>query len=40
MVVTFPFEKAQSRIFGDVWRPIARAVFTSPHDPAENKKRG
>ena len=32
MVVKFSFEKARSHIFGDIWRPVAQAVFTSPHD--------
>lgn len=32
MVVTFAFERARSNIFGDIWRPVAQAIFTSPHD--------
>lgn len=34
MVVKFAFERANSKIFGDVWRPMAQAIFTSPHDEA------
>lgn len=32
MVVKFAFERARSNIFGDIWRPVAQAIFTSPHD--------
>lgn len=32
MVIKFPFEKAHSKIFGELWRPMARVTFTSPKD--------
>lgn len=34
MLIKFNFEKAKSRILGDIYRPIAKAVFTSPHNDA------
>lgn len=32
MVVKFPFEKASSKIFGNIFRPVARVIFISPYD--------
>lgn len=32
MVINFSFEKSRSKIFGDIWRPIAKVVFTSPRN--------
>lgn len=33
MFIKFPFEKAYSKIFGEIYRPIAQAIFTSPNNP-------
>ena len=32
MMIKFAFEKANSKILGEIWRPVARAIFTSPSD--------
>lgn len=32
MVIKFAFKKSHSKIFGDIWRPVARVVLTSPSD--------
>jgi hypothetical protein len=32
MLIRFPLERAHSKIFGDILRPVARVIFTSPHD--------
>ncbi|MBI4127780.1 MAG: hypothetical protein HY459_01785 [Parcubacteria group bacterium] len=33
MIVQFAFEKVKSEIIGEVYRPVARAMFFSPRDP-------
>ena len=38
MIVRFSFERAQSKIFGDIWRPVAQVVFTSPRDPQRKQE--
>lgn len=33
MTIQFPFEKTYSKILGEIRRPVANVIFTSPHTP-------